>query len=330
MATFYFSSTNQRDVMPTFNGRDLGHASYTVPSSMSNMIYPNYSSVPYSDKLAGNNRSQQNSIDPPVPSSMISHDSSTGGAGFASHLGERSYNALSDGRNEVLFMQTIGRSLTRVGDLVCNTVADDPHMSIHTQLGILNGQNVSLHQSNVSTAQCQGLSLSLSTEIPVPSFQFQPGNSDISILSTYQSNSGDGRAFRDDNSRNKSNASPYGLSSITSTISGSRYLKVAQQLLNEVVSVWKALKKRSNKTQSLDSSAGTAECKDSYGISKCDGVSLNPQESNAQSPTELAPSERQDLLNKMTKLLAMSDEVQTHLLLNFSSSIAIYYITKLK
>ncbi|XP_010907730.1 BEL1-like homeodomain protein 7 [Elaeis guineensis] len=306
MATYYFSSTNQRDVMPTFYARD------TVPSSTSNMIYPNYSSVPYSDKLAGNNRSQQNSIDPPVPSSMISHDSSTGGAGFASHLGERSYNALSDGRNEVLFMQAVGRSLSRLGDVVCSSVADDPHMSVHTLLGILNGHDVSLHQSNVSAAQCQGLSLSLSTEIPVPSFQFQPGNSDISILSTDQSNSGDGRAFRDDNSRNKlihSNASPYGLSSITSTISGSRYLKVAQQLLDEVVSVRKALKQKSGKSQSLDSSAGTAECKDSDGISKCDGASLNSQESNVQSPTELAPSERQDLQNKMTKLLAMSDEI---------------------
>ncbi|XP_008796600.2 BEL1-like homeodomain protein 7 isoform X2 [Phoenix dactylifera] len=185
-------------------------------------------------------------------------------------------------------------------------------MRVHTQLGILNGQNVSLHQSNVSTAQCQGLSLSLSTEIPVPSFQFQPANSDISILSTHQSNSGDGRAFRDDNSRYKlmhSNASPYGLSSITSTISSSRYLKVARQLLDEVVSVRKALKQETDKTQSLDNSGGTAECKDSDEVSKYDGMSLNPQESNVQSPTELSPSERQGLQNKMTELLAMLDEV---------------------
>ncbi|XP_008794014.2 BEL1-like homeodomain protein 7 isoform X1 [Phoenix dactylifera] len=313
MATFYSSSTNQMDVMPTFYTRDPGHASYPESSTASNMMYPRYSpSVPYSGKLTGNNQSQQNCIDPPVPASMISQDSFTGGADFASHLGERPYNALRDGRNEVLFMQTVGRSLTGVSDLVPSSVADDPHMGLHTQLGILNGQNLSLRQSNISTAQRQALSLSLGTQIPVPPFQFQPANSDISILSSHQSNLGDGRAFRDDICRNKlmhSNASPYDLSSFTSTIPNSRYLKVAQQLLDEVVNVQKALKQKTGRTQSLDNSVGATDSRDNDAESKGDGMSLNPQGSNDQSPTELSPSERQDLQNKMMKLLAMLDEV---------------------
>ncbi|KAG1347465.1 BEL1-like homeodomain protein 7 [Cocos nucifera] len=313
MASFYPSSTNQMDVMPTFYTRDPGHGSYPESSTTSNMMYPQYSSsVPYSGKLTGNNQSQQNCTDPPVPAFMISQDSSTGGADFTSHLGERPYNALRDGRNEMLFMQTIGRSLNEGSDLIHSSVADDPHMSIHTPLGILNGQNLSLQRSNISTAQRQALSLSLSTQIPVPSFQFQPANSDISILSSHQSNLGDGRAFRDDICRNKfmhSNASPYDISSITSTIPNSRYLKAAQQLLDEVVNVQKALNQKTGKTQSLDNSASATDSKDNDAVSKGDGMSLNPQESNDQSPTELSPSERQDLQNKMTKLLAMLDEV---------------------
>lgn len=328
MASFYSSSTNQMDVMPTFYTRDPGPASYPESSTTSNMVYPHYSSsVPYSGKLTGNNQSLQNCIDPPAPASMISQDSSAGGSDFASHLSERPYNVLRDGRNEVLFMQTIDRSLNGVSDLAHSSVADDPHMSLHTQLGILNGQNLSLQQSNISTAQRQALSLSLSTQIPVPSFQFQPANLDISILSSHQSNLGDGRAFRDDICRNKlmhSNASPYDISSITSTIPNSRYLKAAQQLLDEVVNIQKALNQKTGKTQSLDNSAGATDSKDNDAVSKGDGMSLNPQES--QSPIELSSSERQDLQNKMMKLLAMLDEVQTYLLFTFSSSTTIYHV----
>nr|XP_029119531.1 BEL1-like homeodomain protein 7 isoform X3 [Elaeis guineensis]XP_029119532.1 BEL1-like homeodomain protein 7 isoform X3 [Elaeis guineensis]XP_029119533.1 BEL1-like homeodomain protein 7 isoform X3 [Elaeis guineensis]XP_029119534.1 BEL1-like homeodomain protein 7 isoform X3 [Elaeis guineensis]XP_029119535.1 BEL1-like homeodomain protein 7 isoform X3 [Elaeis guineensis]XP_029119536.1 BEL1-like homeodomain protein 7 isoform X3 [Elaeis guineensis]XP_029119539.1 BEL1-like homeodomain protein 7 len=316
MATFYTSSTNQRDAMPNLCLRDPGHTPYPEPSITGNMLYLNYpSSSPYSDALTGDAQSQQNSVELPVPTAMISQGSSVEGAHMvSSHLGKNAYNAWRDGRIEMSFMQTIGGPISGSGNLVRNSVSNECQMGLQTQLGTLNGQNLSLQQSNVSTMQNQGLSLSLSTEILVPSFQYRPTSSDISLFGPHQSNLGNGGSCRDDDSGNKNmhaNLSPYGVSSHTSSVPNSKYLKAAQELLVEVVNVRKALKHKADNGQSVHSSAGTTGCKDTDGASKSEGMPSNPQESTANSSSELSPSERQDLQNKVTKLLAMLDEVDS-------------------
>ncbi|XP_038987957.1 BEL1-like homeodomain protein 7 [Phoenix dactylifera] len=314
MATFYTSSTNQRDAMPNLCLRDPGHTPYPESSVTGNMLYVNYpSSSLYSDALAGNAQSQQNSVKVPVPIAMISQGSSVEGPNMVtSHLGENAYNAWRDGRNEMLFMQTIGGSMNGAGDLIRSSVSNNLQMGLQTQLGILNGQELSLQHSNVSTMQNQGLSLSLSTQIPVPSFQYRPATSDLSFFGPHQSTTGNSGSCRDDESRNKNmhaNLSAYGVSSLTNPISNSKYLKAAQELLDEVVNVRKALKDKADKSQSVHTSAGTAGCKDTDGATKSEGMPSNAQESTANSPGELSPSGRQDLQNKVTKLLAMLDEV---------------------
>lgn len=155
-------------------------------------------------------------------------------------------------------------SLDNENDLVRNSV-------------LLNGQSLALNQPKFSNVQGQGLSLSLGTQIPVSSFRYPSS---------------------DDNPRNKPS---YGLNS---SISNSKYLKAAQNLLNEVVNVQKALKLKPSISQSLNNS------KDNDDASKNDGEQSNPdQESTAVSAAEISPSERQELQNKITKLLAMLDEV---------------------
>ncbi|KAJ6839988.1 BEL1-like homeodomain protein 7 [Iris pallida] len=280
MATFYPSSTDQREVVSDLYIRESGNT-YPESSVGGNMMYLNFSSSgPYSEMLAGSNQSQPNWSELPV----VSQESSMGG---------HPYNAWRDGRNEMLFMQTNGGSMDGEDDLVSNSV-------------ILHGQTLPLQQSNLSNVQGQGLSLSLGTQLPVPSFKYQPSSSDISMLSSHQSST-NGDSCRDDISGNNllhANASAFGLLSPTVNISNSKYLRVAQQLLDEVVNVQKALKNKSNKSQNFNTSTG---CKDHDGASKGDGISSNPQEANSSS--ELLPSERQDLQNKVTKLLAMLDEV---------------------
>ncbi|KAJ6829944.1 BEL1-like homeodomain protein 7 [Iris pallida] len=280
MATFYQSCTDQREVVPNLYIRESGNT-YPESSVCGNMMYLNFSSSgPYSEMLTGSNQSQQNCTELPV----ISQESSMGG---------HPYNAWRDGRNEMLFMQTNGGSMDGENNLVRNSV-------------ILSGQALPLQQSNFSNVQGQGLSLSLGTLIQVPSFKYQPSNSDISMLSSHQS-SMNGESCRDDISGNNllhANASDYGFSNSTVNISNSKYLRVAQQLLDEVVNVQKALKHKENRSKNFNTSTG---CKDNDGASKSDGISSNPQEANSSS--ELSPSERQDLQNKVTKLLAMLDEV---------------------
>ncbi|KAJ0982382.1 hypothetical protein J5N97_010637 [Dioscorea zingiberensis] len=314
MATFYSSSNEQRDIMRTLYLREPGHASYPESSVNGNMVYLNYpSSGPYSEMLAGNNsQPQQTCIEIPVSNAAFSQNSSVGGLGISSpRIVENTYNAWRDGKNE-MFMQTIGASLNGAEGLVRGSVTDDIQMGLQTQLGILSSQSLSLQNSNVPATQGQGLSLSLSTQIPVPSFQYQSANSDISVLNSQQSASVNGGSCKDDNSRNKNmqpSPTPYGLSSLASTIPNSKYLKAAQQLLDEVVNVRKALKNKDDKSQGMNTSAGISGGKENDGGSKSDGMPNNQQESTTNSAPEISPSERQELQNKITKLLAMLDEV---------------------
>ncbi|XP_072956392.1 BEL1-like homeodomain protein 7 [Typha angustifolia] len=292
MATYYSSSGNQRD-MPTLYSSEPENSSYPVPSVMGNLVYPNHSSSgPYSEFVG--------------VTTMISQDSSTAEPDLiASHLGHHPYNAMKDGRNEMLFMQMIGGSPSSAADLVQSSVAEDHHNSGRLKFGILNGQNLNFQQPNMPNVQGQGLSLSLGTQILMPSFQYLPAKPEISTTNSHQLNLlGNGESHRDDDSRMKQMQSD-----VSRTIPSSKYLKAAQALLDEVVNVRKALKQKAQKCQSWNKSAGMTDCKDSDGGSKGDGAPLNPDESNANSSNELPPSERQELQNKMTKLLVMLDEV---------------------
>ena len=89
-------------------------------------------------------------------------------------------------------------------------------------------------------------------------------------------------------------------------IRNSRYLKAAQELLDEVVNVWKNIKQKAQKEQV---EAGKTDAKETEGGLKSEGVSSNPQESAANAAPELSTAEKQELQNKMAKLMAMLDEV---------------------
>eukprot|EP00268_Persea_americana_P028265 TRINITY_DN2747_c0_g1_i1.p1 TRINITY_DN2747_c0_g1~~TRINITY_DN2747_c0_g1_i1.p1 ORF type:complete len:741 (-),score=168.16 TRINITY_DN2747_c0_g1_i1:364-2586(-) len=379
MATYY-NTSNQRDVMPTLYLGDPGRAPYPESSLPSSMVYMNYSSAgSYSDHLASNSQPQQNCIELPVPTAMLSQDSSVGPSVSASshqgilsnlvssRLGEQAYGVWRDGRNEMMFMQPTsalttmqaisGQMNDNTDDLVRHPGREETHMDFRTQLGILqSGQSFQSQRPDVSAIQGQGLSLSLSTQIPstiqVPSFQYhRHTNEDISFLGSHQSTSGDGGLCRDDGSHTKQsrnaefpsaysggghpikgemlgsnpqcsaalkqmNTDPsYGFAGLSSTIPNSKYLKAAQQLLDEVVNVRKALKQDSEKRQSFNMSVGISGSKDTDGglkggaLPPTDGIPANPQDSTSNSTNELSPAERQDLQNKMTKLLTMLDEV---------------------
>ncbi|XVE69817.1 hypothetical protein DITRI_Ditri10aG0022200 [Diplodiscus trichospermus] len=85
-------------------------------------------------------------------------------------------------------------------------------------------------------------------------------------------------------------------SGFASAILNSRYLKVAQELLDEVVNVRKSLKQ-----PDLDKNVSSQP-------NPSNGMSSEPSES-VNNSSELSSAERQDLQNKKTKLLSMLDEV---------------------
>lgn len=182
--------------------------------------------------------------------------------------------------------------------------------------GILNGDGQGLQ------GQGQGLSLTLGTQVPsgiqmASGLQYRNPNSGFSFLSPHASDASFGE---DENSLNKHSMndeymsnnfsqdstkvdpSLFGMSSVARTIPHSKYLKVTQLLLEEVVNVRKALKRpESEKKQNLD------ELRMKNGT---ESSPSNPQDSSSgNSSFELSPAEKQDLQNKLTKLLSILDEV---------------------
>uniref|UniRef100_A0A0E0NQ47 Homeobox domain-containing protein n=2 Tax=Oryza TaxID=4527 RepID=A0A0E0NQ47_ORYRU len=231
MATFFSSSTNQRDF--TGGGGDGGDMSF--------QHYPPPSN-PYSDSSAGGLI--------PLPASIVSH----------SHI------AHGGGDEPAAFREA--------------ATADGGEMGLQTQLLMAHGAAARGHQG--------GLSLSLGTQVPVSLYQYRPaGMAAASLLSPSQSSPMAGRSAQN---------SIY--------VQNSRFLRAARELLDEVVNVRDAIKRKGDKNQGKDS----GECKggDAAGDDK---AGSNPQEQESNSAPELSPSERQDLQNKVTALMAMLDQV---------------------
>ncbi|KAK4745008.1 hypothetical protein SAY87_011320 [Trapa incisa] len=174
-----------------------------------------------------------------------------------------------------------------------------------------------------------GLSLSLGTQIPGGGFRmdstpYQNASMGlVSFLSPNRSISEDGEGSRNGGSvgnealRNADYMShgfpgtSVDLASLARTILNSQYLKATQQLLDEVVNVKKALKQPVDaKDQSGDGSQNQGKGSEdavSGGVKHDDG-DLNTRDFSTSK--EVSHSERQELQNKLTKLLSMLDEVE--------------------
>ncbi|RRT76266.1 hypothetical protein BHE74_00020272 [Ensete ventricosum] len=293
--------SDQSGTSPDIGLRDPGHASYSESPGPGNMMYLSFSNSGLCrDAVAGGAQIHQNHIELPVATTIISPDLTTGNSDMVpSCLGNHSNNAWKDGRSEMLFMQTDRGSIIGTDDLLH---ADDPQTSLQTQLSIIHGLSLSLQHSNV-TLQNRHLSLSLSTQMPVPSIQYPSTSSNIPFIDSNQLTSGNVGPFREEHFQTRNfhdNASPNGLTSLTRLIPNSKYLRAAQELLDEVVNVRKALKRKTDKSQSHPTSAGTITFKDGSGGSKSEGLISNPQEATVNWSSGLSPLGQQDLQNKVT------------------------------
>ncbi|MED6118386.1 hypothetical protein PIB30_002092 [Stylosanthes scabra] len=168
-------------------------------------------------------------------------------------------------------------------------------------------------QGEQNSQQFQGLSLSLATS--VPSFQYHyPGAATTTTAAAaaecmvslssggYHHESAKREGLYNSNNSSSDPCLIQGSFSSNGGVLNSHYLKAAQELLDEIVGVRKALlKDKQEKFSNIDGS------KDSDG--KCNTQSLQNNNSNAKPPNELSAEERQSFLEKKTKLLALLDEV---------------------
>lgn len=345
MATYFPNSGNQRDAMSSLYPREADPAPYSDATSVpNNLVYVNFApGGSYSQSL-------QNFGDLSIPNRIVAQESSQAGSEATRHnqafLSGSAYGGVwRDGRNEMMFIQPAA-NMQNIGPEVNNTA--DSHMEIQNQLGTLH------NGSSVSSVQGQGLSLSLSTQIPsaIPfqSFQFRPGT-EISFSRSPKSSPGEREESNSHSKQlknsdfsscsdhgvkghllnnlpnsiivkqmNPNSQSSYGLSALSSTIPNSKYLQAAQQLLEEVVNVRKAFKQETEKHRNLisfgmDGSKEMDAGRSGSSLPTSPGTALIPQEGSSNSANDLSPAERQDLHNKLTKLLTMLDEVHFALLM---------------
>ncbi|TYH85514.1 hypothetical protein ES332_D02G272100v1 [Gossypium tomentosum] len=271
MATYYTGSDNQRDTVPMIYMRESMPGSYAESPVLqgNTMMYMNSGS--YSDAFAGNSQQQNNCIG---MQGVEASDSTSQQHGIMSNLG---------------------------GSHGCKSI-------LH------NGQNLQ---------GPRGLSLRLGTQIPfgiqMPSIPFRNPDSDLASFLSHNPSLTGGRngSSRDEQPRNagylphgfsganqgtnKGDLYACGMSSMSRAIPNSKYLKAAQQLLDEVVNVPKALKQIDGEKNRMKS------CKE--GDERSKNVLSNQQESSNNIQKELSHAERQELQSKLTKLLSMLDEV---------------------
>ncbi|KAL5144450.1 BEL1-like homeodomain protein 3 [Glycine soja] len=253
------------------------------------------------------------------------------------------------GQNEVKFITAMGETVTMHsinghsnaanGDPSCNSFAGDSHVVSRTQMGMADSEQ------NVN---CQGLSLSLGTLMPsnasVSPFQYQYHDTGLLPLMNDYPNPKGAMSLKNDEGNNlhrefrsaECMASvssggfldmvkkecfynphdpsmclkevPSDLPGYSNSILNSQYLKAAQDLLDEIVSVRKALKQSGMEKQE---NTGLDGSKDSDGKSTSQSMQMSsgPNGSTANASSELSSAERQNLLDKKTKLLSMLDEV---------------------
>ncbi|KAL5713353.1 hypothetical protein ACHQM5_015437 [Ranunculus cassubicifolius] len=341
MATYYESTSNQNDVMPGIVSRDSlqeCQEGQSLPSSMMMYLDQASSAASYAESGSGNYQMQLNCDEIPSAGSSLSIPSSQGNFSdlLCSHIGETPYDLWREGKNEMSFMQrmsdsgsiqSIGKQIDGRNDLTRDSVNEDSQIGLSTQMeNFHTGQNL----------QGQGLSLSLNTQIPnvaMPLFENRSANLvHSSFISSYPSTSGDGAngtgSSHDDDIAQCGQSgnigyfpphnvikreiglnytNPNRLSGLSSIIPTSKYLKVAQQLLDEVVDVRKALKSDTKKQQNFSFSCKVS--KDSDEKPMKDSTLQNSEGSKTDPAGELSPANSQDLQNKITELLSMLDEV---------------------
>ncbi|KAJ9186527.1 hypothetical protein P3X46_002091 [Hevea brasiliensis] len=327
MATYYPSLSSQRDNLQSPYPGDQKLASYSeLPSHHNNMtIYVNQASAAgsYSEFI--------------TESSLSSHNC----AEFAA-AGDRNEMMFIPPTSDTMNLQSVdGHLNTAAGNPVGNHVNQDSQGVSRAELRILDGEQ---------NFQCQGLSLSLGTEmqspVSVPSFQYQSPNLILtSLLSphvpvlgkwTLSSESDENKVLRNSgclSTFSGGNHNPIktevscnpqcfdahkdvhtdtymdGTSGYANAISNSKYLKAAQQLLDEVVNVRKALKQFQSNKCFDDTKENDGKPSNQSIAPTSSGISSGLSESIANSSSELSSAERQDLQNKKTKLLSMLDEV---------------------
>ncbi|KAJ8767197.1 hypothetical protein K2173_013594 [Erythroxylum novogranatense] len=305
MATYYPSPNSQREATQMIYLPGSYSETPVLPGNM--MVYMNSGS--YADALAGNSQQPSSCIDvhPAEASDSTPQEQQMMSSLNGSLIGEHEFNAWRDNRNEVLVMHSMnGPGILRGGQ---NLQGQGLSLSLGTQIPSgIQMPSIPYRNLNPNPSPNQGIASFLSPNGSVMGENGDRNNSSGDELSRNAEYLPHGSGFPGGNQDlTRGDLSPFGMTSVARAIPHSKYLKAAQQLLDEVVNVRKALKQPDKEKDQGTDEHGMNSSKDGDNGSKS-GPS-NPQESSNNSPSELSHAEKQELQTKLTKLLSMVDEV---------------------
>ncbi|OIT05030.1 PREDICTED: BEL1-like homeodomain protein 7 isoform X1 [Nicotiana attenuata] len=295
MSAYYSNLSNQREVLPMSFLPDQKFDSYHSAGLSDSSIHLNQhsSTVSYSE-LPAQNYGEVQTIRGKDEMLFIPPTSESGG------------------------MQPIGRSVNASPNFLDNSVMMDPRSFPTKQFFVPNVEQ---------SLQNQGLSLSLGTQVPpslhVYSYQDDYTNSSLSsLVGTHVLHSEQGSENKEskvaeylsfDLSRGtraannpQNSMSLRDMNSGARSIYNSKYLKAAQDLLDEVVNVQEALK-QSDRLRNFNL-LGQNRFEEADLKSSCSASGISGDHNNS-TKGELSPADRHDLESKMTKLFSMLDEV---------------------
>nr|DAD48365.1 TPA_asm: hypothetical protein HUJ06_018302 [Nelumbo nucifera] len=174
--------------------------------------------------------------------------------------------------------------------------------AVNNSIGVDVSSPLGLRRSVVPLAQ-QGLSLSLSSQQPTYGSYRQESDLPASAPAPVISPTSNNEMRISGGSSSSASAVSSGISGMQSVILGSKYLKAAQQLLDEVVNVGKGIKAESAKGVKGSS-------KISRDPNASTGEASTGGENSTKQAAELTTAERQELQMKKAKLINMLDEVE--------------------
>ncbi|XAR60190.1 hypothetical protein NMG60_11033452 [Bertholletia excelsa] len=190
--------------------------------------------------------------------------------------------------------QFLGIPLPAVGS---GSSSEDPNRPVVHEISALHGVVPRFHYNLWGTAAQQGLSLTLSSQQ-----QGCPRS-----VSAQHEISGQGPATVISPTSGSGGSSSSVSNGMQSVILGSKYLKAAQQLLDEVVNVGNVIKKDGGEKNNREKVKADG---DSVGTAGGGGEGCSGGENGPKRPAELTTAQRQDLQMKKAKLVSMLDEVE--------------------
>ncbi|XXG74188.1 hypothetical protein AAC387_Pa07g2973 [Persea americana] len=245
-------------------------------------------------------------------------DMAAGPTSFTNHSRTENWDGQSS--NVLPSIQSLGERIYRSTDLVQSSVSEDSEMFRQRHLMNLQGGKESDHQ-DFSSALGKGLTLSLYSHLPsdvqIPSFNYREADPIVNQIDpSYLTTREEPRVFinaYEATSMLQNHSCSISSNEVASSlvIRNSRYLKPAQCLLDEVISVIKDVELKPDKQMRKDKSVrrilqdGTTSLR---GCTKA-GKLVNGQTRNTLCSNECSSASKQDIQIRVEKLVALLEEV---------------------